>query len=186
MKVLSQLAAISFGFVLSSAAFAGGARGYGTDNYVDDATVISASPVYQDVRVNNPREQCWNEEIRTEVNGHSSKPRSHTPMILGTIIGAAIGNRFSEGRGRDVATAAGAILGGSIGRDAGRQHQHHSPSQTRVHYEKRCELVDQYHTEQHLMGYDVKYRYNGQVYSTHTKQHPGNRIQVSVSVAPIE
>ena len=35
------------------------------------------------------------------------------------------------------------------------------------------------------MGYRVKYRYKGRVFSTRMKHHPGKRIPVRVSVAPV-
>jgi len=47
----------------------------------------------------------------------SGEYRSATPMILGGIVGGLIGHEMGKGRGKDVATAAGVILGGSIGRD---------------------------------------------------------------------
>ncbi|WJW74949.1 hypothetical protein QVG61_10620 [Thiohalobacter sp. IOR34] len=45
--------------------------------------------------------------------------RSSTPMILGGIIGGLAGHEMGKGRGKDIATAAGILLGGSIGRDLG-------------------------------------------------------------------
>ena len=38
--------------------------------------------------------------------------------------------------------------------------------------------------ENRLTGYRVKYRYNGRIYQTNTKQHPGDRIAVNISVRP--
>jgi hypothetical protein len=43
--------------------------------------------------------------------------RSYTPIIGGAIVGGLIGNQFGRGSGRKALTAAGVILGGSIGRD---------------------------------------------------------------------
>ena len=78
---------------------------------IDEATVLSADPVYRTVRINEPVQQCWDEPVRVPAN---SGYRSHTPKILGAIVGAAVGNEFGKGRGRDLATVAGAVLGGSI------------------------------------------------------------------------
>jgi len=147
---------------------------------IEEATVLSADPVYRTVRINEPVEQCWDEKV--EVPSHSGQ-RSHTPLILGAIVGAAVGNEFGKGRGKDLATVAGAVLGGSIGRDVqANSHRHNS----RVVYEKRCEVVDRYRTEEQLDGYDVTYRYNDQVNTTFTKHDPGPTIKVSVSVVPVE
>lgn len=51
---------------------------------------------------------CWREPVGS---------RSYTPEITGAIVGGAIGNRFGSGSGRDIATVAGAALGGSLGHD---------------------------------------------------------------------
>ncbi|NKB62819.1 MAG: glycine zipper 2TM domain-containing protein [Gammaproteobacteria bacterium] len=176
--VLKRLAVPSI-FLLTGASILPGMAFANAGSYLDEAVVISANPVYRTVQVNEPIEQCWNERVVQSQSGH----RSHTSTILGTIIGAAIGNKFSKGRGRDVATVAGAVLGGSVGRDVNASKRRHNE---RVHYEKRCEVVDQYHSEQQLSGYDVQYRYNGNIYNTHTQRHPGNRITVSVNVSPVE
>ena len=148
---------------------------------IEEAQVISANPVYRTVRVNEPVEQCWDEPVHVP---SSHGYYSHTPKILGAIVGAAVGNEFGSGRGKDLATVAGAVLGGSIGRDV--QARSHSHSSGRVLYEKRCELVDRYHTEERLDGYEVTYRYNDQVYSTFTRHDPGPSLKVSVNVVPVE
>ena len=47
---------------------------------------------------------------------------SATPVILGGILGGVVGNHMGKGRGRDIATVAGVLLGGSIGRDLAHDH----------------------------------------------------------------
>ena len=153
---------------------------YQDDTKVNEARVLSANPVYRTVRINDPVQECWDEQVHVPVhNGY----RSHTPKIVGALIGAAVGNKFGSGRGRHVATAAGAVLGGSIGRDVQASNHRHG---TRVEYQERCEVVDQYRTEERIEGYDVTYRYGGQTYSTFTQRDPGETIRVSVSVVPVE
>ncbi len=39
--------------------------------------------------------------------------------VMGAILGAAVGNQIGEGRGRDIATAAGAVIGSQMGQDPG-------------------------------------------------------------------
>ena len=153
----------------------------GPGGTIEEAPVISADPVYRTVRVNEPIQQCWDEPVHIP---SSHGYHSYTPKILGAIVGAAVGNEFGSGRGKDLATVAGAVLGGSIGRDVqARSYRHNSG---RVVYEKRCEMVDRYRTEERLDGYDVTYRYNDQVYSTFTRHDPGPTLKVSVNVVPVE
>ncbi len=42
---------------------------------------------------------------------------SSSPEIFGAIVGAAVGSQFGHGKGRGWTTAAGALLGWSIGHD---------------------------------------------------------------------
>ena len=173
IKTAASLIAAS-AFALSSTAMAEYNRGT-----VEEATVLSADPIYRTIRVNEPVEQCWDEKVY--VPSHQTS-RSHTPKSLGAIIGAAVGHEFGKGRGKDLATVAGAVLGGSVGRDV----QRNSHGRSRVEYERRCELVDNYRTQERIDGYDVSYRYNGRVYNTQTARDPGPTIAVSVSVVPVE
>ena len=179
MKNRVKIAAFVTAFALVTASFSAMAEYAG--GTIEEAPVISADPVYRTVRVNEPIQQCWDEPVHIPSN-HGY--RSHTPKILGAIVGAAVGNEFGSGRGKDLATVAGAVLGGSIGRDV--QARSHRYNSGRVVYEKRCEMVDRYRTEERLDGYDVTYRYNDQVYSTFTRHDPGPTLKVSVNVVPVE
>ena len=153
---------------------------YDSNSHIYEAPVVSATPVYTTVKVNNPRRECWQEEVNVPVQ---NRAKSHTPTIFGAIIGAGIGNLFSSGKGRDAATVAGAVLGGSIGRDQVAKNQSH---ETEVGYEQRCEIVDQYTSKERFEGYEVTYKYNEQLYTTHTENDPGDTIKISVNIVPVE
>jgi uncharacterized protein YcfJ len=53
-----------------------------------------------------------------------------------------------------------------------------------VEHVQHCETVDRYEQQQQLVGYRVKYRYEGQTYYTQTTEHPGKHIPVRVDVYP--
>lgn len=144
---------------------------------IEYAQVVGVTPVVETYRVNNPVEQCWDERVRTK----SQASRSRTPEILGGLIGAAIGHEFGSGRGQDVATVAGAVLGASVGRDVKYQQSRKGSTYQVV---QRCEVRDSYSTQERVVGYDVAYRYNGKVFHTQMGQHPGKRIRLNVSVTP--
>jgi len=143
------------------------------------AQVVNVKPVVEKYQVNNPVEQCWNEQVRVNNRGSHN---TRTPDILGGLIGAAIGNKVGNGRGQDVATVAGAVLGASVGRDIRKSNQSRSGSTYQV--VQRCEVRDSYTTHEQIVGYDVAYRYNGEVFHTQMNQHPGKRIKVRVTVSP--
>ncbi len=176
MKKLALLSGVVIlGAVLSGTAHAG--HGKNKHNYVDYGEVIKVRPITELVRVETPRRECWTEHVTHYRGSHNS----YTPEILGGIIGAAVGNRFGDGSGRKIATAAGALLGGSIGHDFKRRHGHRHAYTEPV---ERCETHYDHHTEERVVGYKVKYRYNGRIYRTRTDQHPGDRIPLNVKVTP--
>ena len=164
---------------LSAAMFVSTVAAYDSENHIYEAKVVSANPVYRTVTVNNPKQQCWEEAVHVPAKNYDSK----TPEILGAIVGAGVGRLFGSGRGQDVATVAGAVLGGSIGRDQKNKHRRHSGE---VRYEQRCKVVDEFRSEERFEGYDVTYEYNGILYKTQTQHDPGETIKVSVNVTPVE
>jgi uncharacterized protein YcfJ len=121
--------------------------------------------------------------------------KSRTPEVLGAIIGGVIGNQVGKrggGKARDVATVAGAILGGSIGHDVKNNNRRYDSSRyddryqtTRYQTVQRCEVKDSYVTKEEIVGYDVAYKYRGNVFHTQMNQHPGDKIKVKVTVNPV-
>ncbi|MDH3281753.1 MAG: glycine zipper 2TM domain-containing protein [Gammaproteobacteria bacterium] len=180
MKILTLVSGTVFlSMALSGAAYAGPGKHKHNYSYQEYARVIKVRPITEIVEVSTPRQECWTEHVTRHGHSHTS----YTPEIVGGIIGAAVGNQFGGGSGRKVATAAGALLGGSIGRDYkyrrphGGYHAYTEPVQ-------RCETRHEYHSEERVVGYKVKYRYNGRVYHTRTDRHPGDRIPIRVNVTP--
>ncbi|MCW8890003.1 MAG: glycine zipper 2TM domain-containing protein [Sedimenticola sp.] len=146
------------------------------NSFFDKARVIHSKPLYETVRVNHPEERCWNERVR---HRGESRSDSYTPSIAGAIVGGVVGNQFGKGKGKDAMTVAGALLGASVGNDLGK-----TPGRSYVTSERRCETVDNFSEHEELVGYRVKYKYNGQVFHTSTRHDPGKFINVRVSVAP--
>lgn len=172
-------------------------RGH-NDYAFDYAKVLDVTPVIETYEVNNPVEQCWDEKVAyTYYSDRAYNERrrsSNTGEIFGAILGAVVGNQVGNGRGKKVATAAGAILGGSIARDIKndnrRSNNHHSDryaSQDRGGYKtvQRCELRDSFTSQERVVGFDVAYRYRGNVFNTQMNQRPGDKIKVKVTVKPV-
>ena len=148
--------------------------------YFDYAKVVNVEPVTQLVKVETPRRECWTENVVHRAPGRGT---TYTPEIFGAILGAAVGRQFGNGRGQDAATVAGAVLGGSIGRDVKHRrprHGHHYRTQ-----EERCHTVNDVHTEERVVGYQVTYRYRGNTFETRMDHDPGQRIRVKVHVKPV-
>ena len=178
--------AILFAIVVVSPARAG--HPDSSDTYYDKARVLSADPIYTTVSVSTPRREC--RQVPVASRGYGNKHyKSATPIILGGVLGAAIGNQFGHGTGKTVGTIAGGILGGSVARDV--QHRYGNQGHRghgRGHQKTvtQCETINEYHDEERIDGYQVKYRYNGRVYQTQTETDPGKKMRVQVSVVPAE
>lgn len=177
MKTKTLLVTALTASLMSTPLLAGG-HFDGKHRYRDFAKVLEATPIYQTVEISTPRQECWDEEVVHSAPGR----RSATPVILGTIIGGVIGNQIGDGRGKKLATVAGSILGASIGADNAHAR---TPQHSYTSVEQRCQVANDYHTEERIAGYHVKYRYHGRVYETRMDRDPGQRIPVAVNVTPL-
>lgn len=159
----------------------------------DYAKVVNVQPSYETYQVNNPVEQCYQEQV--PVNDRASYRKgngSYTNEIIGGVIGAAVGNQVGKsggGKARDVVTVIGGVLGASVAHDIERRNTRRNGSndryqQNRYKTVEHCEIKDSYTTERKVVGYDVAYQYNGKTFHTQSNQHPGKRIRVQVLVKP--
>lgn len=153
----------------------------------DYANVVTVNPVYKAYQVNNPVEQCYQEQVQVKKRvPYGSGNGSYTNEIIGGVVGAAVGNQVGKiGRGnRDVGTVVGAVLGATVANGIEGRVARNKASNQAYETVEHCETKDSYTTERKVVGYDVAYKYNGNVYHTQSDQHPGNRIRVQVIVKP--
>ena len=150
------------------------------DSFAIEAPVVNVEPLVRVVQVTVPQEVCWEEPVRYQTrNGY----QSHTPKVIGGIIGGVVGNQFGKGSGNTVMTAAGALLGASIGRDVAYERSRNQATQVR--YERVCEIEQVTHQEERSDGYRVTYEYAGQEFVTYSKVDPGPYIRVRVRLEPL-
>jgi len=130
-----------------------------------DAEVVSVRPVFSQSR-------CY--ASNSYQPQYEQAPRSRTAPILGGIVGAAIGNQVGDGRGRDAATVAGAVLGYNITRDTQERNRYNERQygQHRGQSYERC--------EQRVEAYDVVFYFNGREYQTRALYNPGPTIRLRV------
>ena len=160
----------------SGAALAGHRYDSDRNVYFDRAKVINVEPIYTTVRVSVPQEECYQEEVRTPVyNNHSNGT-----AVVGGVIGGLVGHQL--GHGKKGATIAGTIVGAAIGKNAGRQGDRYSEH---VSYEDRCITRVSYRTEERIDGYNVTYRYKGEIFTTRMDEHPGKHVRLRVNVSPV-
>ena len=196
-KVVTGL--VSAGLLLTTqAAFADHGNHYGQSKWrngppVSDyayARVVDVDPIVRHVRISEPRRECWT-ETRYEDVSYTERvgPRAKAnpgAMILGGIIGAAVGNQIGHGDGRRAATVAGAVIGTAIGHDASsrRAQNERVVTESRPYDAERCEVRYDERVEERIDGYRVTYEYNGIRQTTQLPYDPGDRIRVRVDVQP--
>ncbi len=96
-----------------------------------------------------------------------SAPKSGAGAIMGAIAGAAIGNSIGKGNGRALATGIGIIGGAAMGDQIEGQGQG-----------SQCAV--QTITENQIVGYFVRYEYNGKQYSGQFSSDPGQYVRLQV------
>lgn len=151
------------------------------------AEVLSAQPIYRSVRIEEPRRECWDEQVvyRDDVREDYWFNNGTAGAVVGAIAGGVAGHQFGKGRGKDAATALGAIIGAGVGQRVALENHPRPGGYERVGYEERCRTISDYRIEQRVEGYDVTYRYGGRSYHTTMPYDPGRRLPVDVNVRPV-
>lgn len=137
------------------------------------ARVTHVQAIYERVAFSAPVEQCWQETVSHE-RSSSSAP------IFGAIIGGALGNELGHHKSnKRVGTVVGAVLGATVAADISR-------NRSGSHYETvdRCEVQQRQEWRDEIVGYDVSYRYQGEIYHTRLPYNPGREIEIEVNVTP--
>ncbi len=179
-NIISTAIIISFVFAAGTASASPSKKWRSPNNpntYFDRAKVTHVQPIYRTIRIATPREECYTQEVRTDVHDHGNKAAS---TVLGGVIGGVVGHKV--GKHRKGATIAGAIIGAAIGNNVGREAG--TPHQ-QVSYQDVCETRTSYYEEQRIEGYNVSYRYKGENFTTRMNERPGKRIKVRVNVSPV-
>lgn len=142
-------------------------RHYEVIEHTQYARVVSSNPIYRTVAVEVPVDSC-----RVETVAYSERQRGGD-SFAGTVVGGLVGAALGKEMGRSGhATAAGGLIGAAIGNEIS------GGSRRVTRYEDREVCTTRYRTEyqRQLVGYDVTYRYDGRIYTTETRHHPGDRI----------
>jgi uncharacterized protein YcfJ len=146
------------------------------------ADVLRVDPVFRTTVVREPREECREEPVtyRERSGGDATGG-----TVLGAIIGGAIGNKVGSGDGRRAATVAGAVIGGAIGHDIDKNNGS-QPGREYRGVRENCRVVDVESERREVAGYDVEYRYRGEMFMSRLNYDPGERLRIRVAITPVE
>ena len=187
MKILGVLIA---GMLLAGSPLVHAQQGPARDGSADDnvhyswADVLRVDPAYDRAAELPAQTECWEEQVPVDSVNHENRHNNRTAAtVFGAIVGGLLGNRIGKGDGRQAATAAGVVAGGVIGNNLASD----SEDGDIPHYttQRRCREVSA-PVQRRVVGYDVEYRYRGEVYTSRVVHDPGNRLRVRVSITPAE
>jgi uncharacterized protein YcfJ len=139
------------------------------------ADVLRADPVQGISRTEVPRQECYEQPVVRHEGGNST-----AGTVLGAVIGGVLGNTVGKGDGRKAATVVGAVAGGAVGNRASDRGRDYEDTQT------QCRQVSAISEQRRIIGYDVEYRYRGEVYTSRLNYDPGERLRVRVQVDPAD
>lgn len=148
------------------------------------ADVLAVDPVVATHYEEVPVTHCRVEKRHPVRRDHHRRDRDGAmPALLGGLIGGAIGNRIGDGGGRRAMTVIGAIAGAGIASSAAREHRY---ERVRGNKHRVCETRYELESTEVVEGYQVTYRYLGREFIERTEKHPGDRMKIYVTVAPVD
>ena len=165
----SMIKGIVIGGIAVVAVTAGGVTGYRAMTRPTFAEVIAVKEATETIVT--PREEC--EDVQVQKQAPVKDEHRVAGKVIGGVAGGLLGSTIGGGRGKTVATVAGAAGGAYAGNKVQKNMQQKDVVTTT---EKRCKTVED--KSQKLIGYDVTYRLEGKEGTVRMSFNPGNRIPV--------
>lgn len=147
----------------------GAVTGYRAMTQPKVAEVVAVKEVTQ--TVTTPRQEC--REVQVQKKAPVQDEHRVAGTVIGGVAGGLLGNQIGGGRGKTVATVAGAAGGAYAGNQIQKNMQEKDVVTTT---ETRCTTVNE--TSQKSLGYDVTYRLDGQQKVVRTTFRPGATLPV--------
>lgn len=134
---------------------------------------------------------------------HENDQTDHraTGTVIGALIGVMVGHAFGRGDGNKAATVAGGVAGGIAGNRIAAAQDEATANQTQQQADAERDAVaaslrdcrdpqrpirGSAQPERRIVGYDVEYRYKGEIYMARLPFDPGDRMRVKITVVPVE
>ncbi len=116
--------------------------------YTAYVKVTSSIAEYENAIESTPIKECWNERVPvTYYTGSQAVHRNDNTAaaVIGGVAGGVLGHQIGKGRGKDVATIGGAILGTLAGQNMASQNQYGSTQRVpHTEYEMRRRCTTRY------------------------------------------
>lgn len=133
------------------------------------AQVVAVQPVTESSTTSSPRQVCRDEQVavpepykdKNQIGG----------AVVGGLVGALAGHQIGGGKGKTLATVAGAAGGAFAGHEIQKKHQ--EDNATRMETRNVCHTVTDKSTSSKTVGYDVTYILNGKAGHVRMDRNPG-------------
>jgi uncharacterized protein YcfJ len=140
--------------------------------------VVSKQPIYSNQTVKTGTvTQCREVFVQQPqggvFDGTGEALKGNGDALIGSIIGGVIGNQFGGGNGKTAMTVLGVIVGGNMANGTSKKGE--TIRQT------VCDEVPQYSTKTTIVGWNVSYQYDGQIYHVQMTQDPGQYVTLKTS-----
>ncbi|MGE5161503.1 MAG: glycine zipper 2TM domain-containing protein [Betaproteobacteria bacterium] len=145
----------------------GAVTGYRAMNQPNHADVVNVKEVTQ--AVSTPRQECRDVQVQKQAPVQDENRVAGT--VIGGVAGGLLGNQIGGGRGKTIATVAGAAGGAYAGNQVQKNMQEKDVVTTT---ETRCTTVNE--TSRKVVGYDVTYRVDGKDKVVRTSFRPGSQL----------
>lgn len=165
----SMAKGIALGGIAMVVLGAGGVIGYRTLTTPAVAEVVAVKEVTETVVT--PREHC--EDVQVQRRAPVQDEHRVAGTAIGGIAGGLLGSTIGGGKGKTLATVAGAAAGGYAGNQVQKNMQQKDVVTTT---ERRCRTVNE--TSQKPAGYEVTYRLDGKEGVVRMSHNPGGSIPV--------
>ncbi len=132
------------------------------------ADIVDVVPITQTHSV--PEKVCEDQVVQV------AKPErfgDKDGMVAGAVVGGILGNQVGGGDGRKLATLAGIVGGGVVGRNIDRRH---ASSRTVSQTQRVCHTESR--QESTTVGYEVQYQLDGKLVTKRMSKKPSDQVWV--------
>jgi uncharacterized protein YcfJ len=151
-------------------------------SFVEYVRVSHSNPSYENVITKVPHKECYDQRVPVTSYNNSYTHDDTGSAILGGIVGGILGHQIGGGRGKDLATAGGAILGTFVGQNAARANAHQYQSVSSYETKRRCSTRYSERRERKFMGYKNVAYYKGHKIVKYS-DNPLSTIPVTITIS---